>query len=46
MGLKIEPSGATPVAALLAGKIVPTGPTACILTGGNVDPAIFARLVG
>ncbi len=46
MGLKIEPSGATPVAALLAGKIVPAGPTACILTGGNVDPAIFARLVG
>jgi threonine dehydratase len=46
MGLKIEPSGATPVAALLAGKIVPTGPTACILTGGNVDPALFATLVG
>ncbi len=45
MGLKVEPSGATPVAALLAGKIVPTGPTACILTGGNVDPALFSKLV-
>lgn len=46
MGLRVEPSGATPVAALLAGKVTPTGPTACILTGGNVDPAIFTRLVG
>ena len=45
MGLRIEPSGATPVAALLAGKITPSGPTACVLTGGNVDPTIFQRLV-
>ena len=45
MGLRVEPSGATPVAALLAGKITPTGPIACILTGGNVDPAVFGRLV-
>ncbi|MGE3618620.1 MAG: pyridoxal-phosphate dependent enzyme, partial [Gemmatimonadales bacterium] len=46
MGLKVEPSGATPVAALLAGKIVPTSATACIMTGGNVDPTLFSRLVG
>lgn len=45
MGLKVEPSGATPVAALFAGRIRPTGPTACILTGGNVDPVLFTRLV-
>ncbi len=45
MALKVEPSGATPVGALLAGRIRPTGPTALILTGGNVDPAVFARLV-
>lgn len=45
MGLRVEPSGATPVAALLAGKVVPAGPTACVLTGGNVDPAAFRRLV-
>lgn len=44
MGLRVEPSGATPVAALLAGKITPTGPTACILTGGNVDPDLFTSL--
>ncbi|MBM4185874.1 MAG: threonine/serine dehydratase [Gemmatimonadetes bacterium] len=46
MGLKVEPSGATPVAALIAGKIAPSGPVACVLTGGNMDPAVFRRLVG
>ena len=45
MGLRVEPSGATPVAAILAGKVVPRGPTACILTGGNVDPVLFTKLV-
>jgi threonine dehydratase len=45
MGLRVEPSGATPVAALLAGKITPEGPTACILTGGNLDPAVFEKLI-
>jgi len=45
MGLRVEPSGATPVAALLAGKIAPAGPTACILTGGNLDPAVFEKLI-
>jgi threonine dehydratase len=45
MGLRVEPSGATPVAALLAGKITPTTATACVLTGGNVDPVLFRRLV-
>lgn len=45
MGLRVEPSGATPVAALLAGKVKPTSPTACVLTGGNVDPVVFSRLV-
>ncbi|MEO6068672.1 MAG: threonine/serine dehydratase [Gemmatimonadota bacterium] len=41
----IEPSGAITVAALLAGKIHPAGPTAAILSGGNVDAETFARLV-
>jgi len=45
LGLRLEPSGATPVAALLTGRLQPTGPTACILTGGNVDPTLFNRLV-
>ncbi|HKP30823.1 MAG TPA: threonine/serine dehydratase [Gemmatimonadales bacterium] len=44
-GLRVEPSGAVSVAALLTGKLKPTSPTAVMLTGGNVDPALFQRLV-
>ena len=45
LGFVIEPSGAVTVAALLARKIRPQGPTAAILSGGNVDAETFARLV-
>ena len=44
MGLRIEPSGAVTVAALLGGGFRPSGPVAAILSGGNVDPELFARL--
>ena len=44
-GLRVEPSGAVGVAALLAGKFRPKTPTAILLTGGNVDPALFQKLV-
>jgi threonine dehydratase len=44
MGLKVEPSGAVAVAALLEGDYRPPGPVAAILSGGNVDPDLFARL--
>lgn len=44
LALRIEPSGAVAVAALLAGQLEPDGPVACILSGGNVDPDLFARL--
>ncbi len=44
MGLRIEPSGAATVAALLSGAFRPSGPVAAILSGGNVDPDLFARL--
>jgi threonine dehydratase len=44
MGLRIEPSGAVAVAALLSGRFEPSGPVAAILSGGNVDPELFARL--
>ena len=44
MGLKVEPSGAVGVAALLEGQLVPTGPVAVILSGGNVAPDLFAQL--
>jgi threonine dehydratase len=45
-GLRVEPSGAVGVAALLTGRIRPETPTAVILSGGNVDPALFSTLVG
>ena len=44
MGLRLEPSGAIAVAALLTGQLEPSGPVAAILSGGNVDPALFERL--
>ena len=44
LGLKVEPSGAVAVAALLEGQLEPAGPIACILSGGNVDPDLFTRL--
>lgn len=45
MGMKVEPSGAVTVAAVLAGLFHLTGPTALILSGGNVDPDLFAKLL-
>jgi threonine dehydratase len=44
IGLRVEPSGAVTVAALLEGHYRPPGPVAAILSGGNVDPDLFARL--
>lgn len=44
-GLRVEPSGAVGVAALLQGKVRPTNPTAVLLSGGNVDAARFDALV-
>jgi threonine dehydratase len=44
--LVVEPGGAVALAALLAGKLDVAGKTAvAVLSGGNVDPALFARLV-
>ncbi len=45
MQLDVEPSGAAAFAAVLAGRVVPSGPTVAILSGGNVDPDLFHRLV-
>jgi threonine dehydratase len=41
----VEPAGAVAVAAVLAGKIVPTGPTVVVLSGGNIDPMILERVI-
>ena len=45
-GLRAEPSGAVAVAALLAGRIRPAGPAVAVVSGGNVDPDLYQRLVG
>ncbi|HEV8357916.1 MAG TPA: threonine/serine dehydratase [Gemmatimonadales bacterium] len=44
MGLRVEPSAAVTVAALLEGQVRPRAAVACILSGGNVDPELFSRL--
>lgn len=44
-GIRAEPSGAAPVAALVSGKLTLSGPTALVVSGGNVDPAVYAELV-
>ena len=41
----VEPSGAVPLAALLSGVVRPSGPTAVVLSGGNIAPADFAALM-
>jgi threonine dehydratase len=44
-GLRVEPSGAVTMAALLAGRITVTGPVVAVLSGGNVDQDAFDRLI-
>jgi threo-3-hydroxy-L-aspartate ammonia-lyase len=43
--LVTEPSGAVTTAALLAEGVRPTGSTVVVISGGNVDPDLFQRLV-
>jgi threonine dehydratase len=44
--LVVEPSGATALAALLAGKLPAAGLTVvCVLSGGNVDPMLYAEII-
>ncbi len=43
--LVVEPGGAVALAALLAGKLDSADGTVAILSGGNVDPALHARIV-
>lgn len=39
-----EGAGATPVAAALSGK-AGSGRIVCVVSGGNIDPAVFARIL-
>jgi threonine dehydratase len=44
--LRTEPSGAATTAAIMAGKLPNLeGPVVAIVSGGNVDPDLFSRLV-
>ncbi len=43
--LVVEPGGAVALAALIAGKIAASDGTVAILSGGNIDAALHARLV-
>jgi threonine dehydratase len=44
--LCVEPGGAVALAALLAGKLPLSEGTVVILSGGNIDPTLHARIVG
>ena len=44
--LIVEPGGAAALAAMLAGKAEAVPETVVLLSGGNVDPALHARIVG
>lgn len=43
--LVVEPGGAVALAAVLAGKVPIAEHTVVVLSGGNVDPAAFARVL-
>lgn len=44
-GHMVEGAAAVGTAALLAGKFRPEGPVVTILSGGNIDPALHARVM-
>lgn len=44
--LVVEPGGAVALAALLAGKVEPAEGTVAVVSGGNIDPELHARIVG
>jgi threonine dehydratase len=44
-GLVVEPGGAVGLAALLSGKLKPAEDTVVVLSGGNIDPALHARII-
>ena len=44
--LVVEPGGAVALATLLSGKLAPLDDIVVILSGGNIDPALHARIIG
>ena len=43
--LVVEPGGAVALAALLSGRVEPLEDSVVLLSGGNVDPALYAELL-
>lgn len=43
--LTVEPGGAAALAAVLAGKVEPGEGTVVVVSGGNIDPELHARIV-
>jgi threonine dehydratase len=44
--LVVEPGAVVGLAALIAGKIEPMEDTVVVVSGGNIDPALHARILG
>lgn len=44
-GLVVEPGAAVALAALVTGKLEPQEDTVVVVSGGNIDPALHARIV-
>jgi threonine dehydratase len=45
LGLTLEPGGAVALAAVLSGIVQPGERTLVILSGGNIDPDLFSRII-
>ena len=45
LGLVVEPGGAVALAAVMAQRVPVDGDTVVVLSGGNIDPALHARIV-
>jgi threonine dehydratase len=44
--LVVEPGASVGLAAVLTGKLKPIDDTVVVLSGGNIDPALHARIIG
>jgi threonine dehydratase len=44
-GIVVEPGAAVALAAALAGKVEPVDDTVVVVSGGNIDPALHARII-
>jgi len=45
-GIVVEPGAAVALAAVVAGKVEPVEDMVVVVSGGNIDPALHARIIG